>query len=468
MTLLIASAFVAPLAFGWVCTNPLLPVSRSSALGKLLRFVLALGIGLGLCSALLFLWRAIGAQAGTYFTLTELGLATVTLAISSYRERRCTTNKEDIPTIHEDRFTTAALTVAFALSALAAIGSVAFLHAVQPHGGWDAWSTWTMRAQFMDGPNWRAALALENYNPGYPLLLPASISRLWQYTRTSYSSLSPMIIAAVFAGATVLLLCTSLSVLRSRGQGLLAGTLLLGTPLYVAQTAAQYADIPFGFFVLATLVLGSLFNACKAAPGLLSIAGVTCGLACWTKTEGWFFVIAVLIGRFAFPGARFGARDVRRQMLFFFIGLIPVMFVILVFKITVGGHNGMLNGGVHGSIVRVFTPSRYMQTGRAFVRTLLPKGFGSWVVPITAFYGLLVGRATNSDPSLLVPPSLTLVIMLAAYFLVYILTPYPLAWHLETSLSRLLLQLWPSMLFVSFLWFGTHAEMWRYSDERPL
>lgn len=142
-----------------------------------------------------------------------------------------------------------------------------------------------MRAQFMDGPNWRAALALENYNPGYPLLLPASINRLWQYTRTSYSSLSPMIIAAVFAGATVLLLCTSLSVVRSRGQGLLAGTLLLGTPLYVAQTAAQYADIPFGFFVLATLVLGSLFNACKAAPGLLSIAGVTCGLACWTKNR---------------------------------------------------------------------------------------------------------------------------------------------------------------------------------------
>jgi hypothetical protein len=106
-------------------------------------------------------------------------------------------------------------------------------------------------------------------------------------------------------------------VVRSRGQGMLAGTLLLGTPLYVAQTAAQYADIPFGFFVLAALVLGSLFNACKAAPGLLSIAGVTCGLACWTKTEGWFFLIAVLIGRFAFPGAQFSARDVRRQMLSF-------------------------------------------------------------------------------------------------------------------------------------------------------
>ena len=47
MILLIVSAFVAPLAFGWVCTNPLLPVSRSSLPGTLLRLALTLGIGLG-------------------------------------------------------------------------------------------------------------------------------------------------------------------------------------------------------------------------------------------------------------------------------------------------------------------------------------------------------------------------------------------------------------------------------------
>ena len=472
MILLIVSAFVAPLAFGWVCTNPLLPVSRSSLPGTLLRLALTLGIGLGLSSVLLFLWRTIGAQPGRYFIVTELGLATVTLAISSYRVRKSKiTIIKDIPTIQEDGFTTAALTVALALGAMVAIGSVAFLNAIQPHGGWDAWSTWTIRAQFMDGPNWRAALALRNYNPGYPLLLPASISRLWQYTGTSYSCLSSMIIAAVFAGATVLLLCTSLSVLRSRGQGLLAGILLLGTPLFVTQTAAQYADIPFGFCVLATLVLESLFNVCNAPLGLLSIAGVTCGLAWWTKTEGVFFVLAMLIGRFAFPSVQFDSRNVRRQTLFFLIGLIPVMLVLLVFRITVGGSNEMLNGGIHGSIARLGSPSRYLQTGSAFVRAVLPEGFGSWVIdviPILAFYGLLVGRAQNRNRSLSVPPSLTLVIILAAYFGTYILTPYPLAWHLETSLSRLLLQLWPSMLFALFLWLGTPAENRRHSDECPL
>ena len=50
---------------------------------------------------------------------------------------------------------------------------------------------------------------------------------------------------------------------------------------------------------------------------------------------------------------------------------------------------------------------------------MLPEGFGAWVIdviPILAFYGLLVGRAQNRNPSLSVPPSLTLVIILAAYF----------------------------------------------------
>jgi hypothetical protein len=40
---------------------------------------------------------------------------------------------------------------------------------------------------------------------------------------------------------------------------------------------------------------------------------------------------------------------------------------------------------------------------------------------------------------------------LAGYAFVYLTTPQDLAWHLRTSLHRLLLQLWPSALFVFFL-----------------
>ena len=41
--------------------------------------------------------------------------------------------------------------------------------------------------------------------------------------------------------------------------------------------------------------------------------------------------------------------------------------------------------------------------------------------------------------------------MALSYYLVYVLTPRPLWWHLQTSLSRLLVQLWPLALLAIML-----------------
>ena len=41
--------------------------------------------------------------------------------------------------------------------------------------------------------------------------------------------------------------------------------------------------------------------------------------------------------------------------------------------------------------------------------------------------------------------------MLVGYFFVYVLTPLDLDYHLMTSLNRLFLQLWPSVIFVVFM-----------------
>jgi hypothetical protein len=35
-------------------------------------------------------------------------------------------------------------------------------------------------------------------------------------------------------------------------------------------------------------------------------------------------------------------------------------------------------------------------------------------------------------------------LMLASYYVVYITTPHPQAWHVQTSLARLLAQVWPT------------------------
>jgi hypothetical protein len=40
--------------------------------------------------------------------------------------------------------------------------------------------------------------------------------------------------------------------------------------------------------------------------------------------------------------------------------------------------------------------------------------------------------------------------MLAAYFGIFLITPAPLQWHLDSALSRLLVQVWPLLLIAVF------------------
>ena len=82
--------------------------------------------------------------------------------------------------------TAAAATLLIATAATAAASFVS-ASAVYPHGEWDAWAQWNLRARFFarglaDGA-WRDAFApvLAWSHPDYPPLVPSSIARLWIY-----------------------------------------------------------------------------------------------------------------------------------------------------------------------------------------------------------------------------------------------------------------------------------------------
>ncbi len=48
---------------------------------------------------------------------------------------------------------------------------------------------------------------------------------------------------------------------------------------------------------------------------------------------------------------------------------------------------------------------------------------------------------------------------IAGYFLVYLVTPHELDWHLRTSLHRLFAQLWPAAVFTMVLLIRLPGEM---------
>ena len=101
-----------------------------------------------------------------------------------------------------------------------------------------------------------------------------------------------------FTFAAVGLLAAGVCRLRSRNQGLLAGAVLLGTKAFVMLGAAQYADVPLAFFILATVLLLGLDDAAEqSSPGLVLLAGFCAGLAAWTKNEGLLFLVVMLAAR---------------------------------------------------------------------------------------------------------------------------------------------------------------------------
>ena len=82
--------------------------------------------------------------------------------------------------------------------------------------------------------------------------------------------------------------------------------------------------------------------------------------------------------------------------------------------------------------------------------------FGGWsLIPVPvlgAAYARLVGKRDDSGQKKeILTATLTLGLMTAGYFAIYVITPYDLKWHLKYALNRLLVQLWPSVVFLFFM-----------------
>jgi len=272
------------------------------------------------------------------------------------------------------------------------------------------------------------------------------VARCWKYAGNE-SVWVPMVVALLFSAATVLLLGASLAKLSGPRGAALGVAALLGTPLFIRHGASQYADIPLAFFFLATVVFLSLYPRDSNRRWLV-MAGAAAALAAWTKNEGLVFLIAT-----ALAAATVGARTAgRRRFLAGWMALLagaaPALALLFVFKTFFAPADGFFSIQDAAAIWDKLTdPTRYWAVLQAFGRQTLFYGDGMAL----AMVGLLVlawpppkaGGRRNLAPGLVI-----LAVMIAAYFVIYIITPQNLSWHLRTSIHRVLLQLWPTALFV--------------------
>jgi hypothetical protein len=185
------------------------------------------------------------------------------------------------------------------------------------------------------------------------------------------------------------------------------------------------------------------------------VAGMMAGFAAWTKNEGLLFLGSVAFARLALVVPSRGWRAARRWAVAFAIGLAPILAVLVAFKLYLAPPNDFLAAQAPVVIIAKLTdPSRYAMVAKAAGGQLAVLGGGAFAWLIA--YRLLLGGAPRRPGTGSV--WLILALMFVGYLLVYVSSPLFLPWHLEWSLDRLIIHLWPLAVFAVFLSTATPEE----------
>jgi hypothetical protein len=414
----------------------------------------AVPLGFGLASCAFFVASLVAGASPSAALAGDAVLVLAAVGAAAWRRRARSPElaPETRPTVGLARLDLWALRCAALATLGLALGSATLQAWMAPHGEWDAWAIWNLRARFLvrAGAEWRDAFspAIAWSHPDYPLLLPATVARLWHHDGTE-TVLAPILVGGLFSLATVGLLHAGVRAARGEPQALLATLTLLGTSPFAHLGVFQYADVPLGSLLLGALVLLRAADAAgSAGTPLLVASGTMLGLTAWTKNEGLLLVGAVLVARIA---GRAGAGEARawRGLGPMALGLLPVAAVVAIFKAGTAPPSELVAAqslaSLHG---RLLDAARYREIGAAVGRELL--GFDGWMisaVAVLAGYGLLAGlRPVRTEPAVR-GGWVALALTATGYLVVYLVTPYPLPWHLRTSVRRLFLQLWPACLY---------------------
>ena len=434
----------------------LTPAQSRDSFPFLLRVFISIGMGLGISSCLVFLCLVFYPLSKNTLVISELSL-TVVLIICLYLKLTACPRKmiyaraARLPTKSRvDFYISASFFITLTISLMAFI----LLAGTNPHGEWDAIAIWNLKARFIfrSGFNWDMVFSTHIAHPDYPLLVPLSIVRLWTYIGKETAAVPPLI-SGLFVFGTVGLLVTGITIAKGRRQGYLGGMVLLAIPFFFKLGTFLYADVPYAFFLLATIILLHIYGrSARKEPSFLIMAGITASLAAWTKNEGLLFMAAIIV---VFLITRIlWRKPVAKEMILFVLGSLPIMSVIIYFKVMFTHENDLLVAVSSGLILERLTDlSRYMTILAFFVKSIID--FGDWnILPLVLFVYLIlmVFFMPRDNYTEFIFPALTVIVMTAGYFFVYVaFSPYDLLWHLHTSLDRLIIQLTPIILFTYFL-----------------
>lgn len=277
-----------------------------------------------------------------------------------------------------------------------------------PHGGFDAWAIWNVKAKML------------YYHPEIAFSYPV-------INHASYPPLQPALIALGFhiAGDSVAVpiflhgavFFATLWLLRSCWWGLLiAGITIL--PF----AASQFADLPLALSLLCAV---AAFQSRHAGQ-----VGLALGLGLLIKNEG-LMIAGIFMAIWTVSERRIPWRAL--------LAMAPFLVMLILFKVMVNVPNDVLSA--EGIIERLMTPERYAWVAVLGLLGLTQFGTGAFAVLFGA--GLLARRRLK-----LSVPLMTLALVLLAYLGIYVITYWPIGEHMQVSYDRLILHLFPALVFL--------------------
>lgn len=416
---------------------------------------LGAGLGVAITAAAHLLLLRLGAVSPASVAALEL----VLLGGLGFAQRHRRPASETVPSL-PPAFRWNSVLLAAAAVALGLLVATEVSNArAAPHGNWDAFAIWNLRAKFLLAPGelWKNAVSplLERTHPEYPLLLSSFIARTWRLAGGVTSPAVPLATAFLFAAAVLALLAALLSLSRGLAAALLACFVLLAATSYVEQFAWQYADIPLSFYLLATfgvVLLGETQPARR--PASLALAGALASCGALTKNEGTAFFVSSTIVYALFTLLSTTRSEMWRRLRWWLAGALPGLLLLADFRLLLAPPADPLRSQAASEIlVKLADPGRYAAVAGALFQEAVALGDG-WSHPLILLALLGAALRFEADRRLMLWlrfAAATLAAMLLTYCAVYLARPDDLAWLLGTSLARLYAHLWPSAVLLAFV-----------------
>jgi len=451
MILLLISLFIS-LLLGFLFVSIFWPADNRY-LSSTIKLCLGAAFGLGFSSCMLLGWLSFYKE-GRGFILIEVALIALLALIYAVTKKysKPTPASSDKPGGHKKDSSLLVVKSAFFVVLLLVLGNFIYATLKAPHGSWDAWTIWNMRARFIFrlGLGWRYAFSdlLSWSHTDYPLFIPLCIVRSWKYLNNDAAAV-PAVFSLVFMLLSIGVLYSSVAVMRTRIEGFIAAITLMGTFVFLGYGPAQYADIPFGVFLLISVALLSFSeNSPELNKRFIFLAGLSAGFAAWTKNEGILLFISIVLMQLII-GLPKGFKRCFNQIAIFLVGALPILGPLLYFKFQIAPFNDIFYmQSKEDMVAKIIDFSRYIQIAKAFIGQALRFLI---LIPMAIYLFIAGIKIKERDKAIFVQSFGILFIIIAGYFIIYLISPYSLTWHLATSVDRLLLQVWPSFIFSFFL-----------------